>query len=146
MNLSLQLDTELFLKINLFLILFLAFIFVVAKILLAIWIYQDAEKRDMFSLPWIIFQIFSSTICLIVYLYSRKPEVENERKVAEKKLFLIGFVTLIVSFILLLGSTTTYLFGYQLNNEEPSYLNNHRYNDDYDDYYDYDDYEDDDLF
>lgn len=139
---------ELFLQINLFLIFFLAFIFVTGKILLAIWLYQDAEKRGMFSLPWIIFLLFSSTICLIVYLFSRKPEIENDRKVAEKRLFMVGFITLVISFILLLTSSATYWYGYYLNNDEPSYFDTYRDYDRYDDYdynYDYDD-EDDDLF
>ena len=46
----------------------------VIGILLCIWVYRDAEKREMNGVLWLIITLIAGIIGLIIYLVVRKPE------------------------------------------------------------------------
>lgn len=49
------------------------FIFVILHFLVAYWIYQDAEKRNM-NILWAVGAFFVPFVFVILYLIFRKPE------------------------------------------------------------------------
>ncbi|MEM3738159.1 MAG: zinc ribbon domain-containing protein [Thermoplasmata archaeon] len=53
---------------------FLPIIWLVIWILIAIWVYKDAEKRGMSGILWLIIVVLLGLIGLIIYIVVRKPE------------------------------------------------------------------------
>jgi putative membrane protein len=56
-------------------IILIPIIWFVVAILLAIWVYRDAESRGMGGALWLIIVLIAGIIGLIVYLVVRKPKI-----------------------------------------------------------------------
>jgi uncharacterized membrane protein YoaK (UPF0700 family) len=52
-------------------------IIIIVFILIAIWVYKDAESRGMSGVLWLIIVIILGIIGLIIYLVIRKPKLEG---------------------------------------------------------------------
>jgi uncharacterized protein YqgC (DUF456 family) len=50
-------------------------IWFILAILIAIWVYKDAESRGMSGVLWLIIVIIAGIIGLIIYFVVRKPRV-----------------------------------------------------------------------
>jgi hypothetical protein len=50
-------------------------IWFIIAILIAIWVYKDAESRGMSGVLWLIIVIIAGIIGLIIYFVVRKPRV-----------------------------------------------------------------------
>ncbi|MEM3042940.1 MAG: zinc ribbon domain-containing protein [Thermoplasmata archaeon] len=50
-------------------------ILLIISILIAIWVYKDAESRGMSGVLWLIVVLLAGIIGLIIYLVVRKPKV-----------------------------------------------------------------------
>lgn len=60
-------------------VMFLFFgVLLVVAILLAVWVYRDAEARDMDGVLWLIVVLLTNVIGLIIYLIVRADHPERE--------------------------------------------------------------------
>lgn len=72
-----------FMALGVFMMLFFVGIFVVA-ILLAIWVYRDAEERDMNGVLWLLVVLLTNIIGLIIYLVVRADHPKGGTKPARQ--------------------------------------------------------------
>ncbi len=55
-------------------IIIFAVVWLIIDILLLIWVYKDAKKRDMNAVVWVIFVFFCGCCACIIYLIVRKKK------------------------------------------------------------------------
>lgn len=119
-------------------IIFAMFLGLAAKVLLAIWVYKDAEQRGMNAILWCLLMVFINVIIiLVIYLIVRtKGEVMKQNLgllISGIGIAVLNTLIAIIAFIFLIffavndGGMHNMMDGY-----------NYDYNYDYDDGYEYD--------
>ncbi|EAC6873178.1 hypothetical protein IIE63_002634 [Listeria monocytogenes] len=119
-------------------IIFAMFLGLAAKVLLAIWIYKDAEQRGMNAILWCLLMVFINVIIiLVIYLIVRtKGEVMKQNLgllISGIGIAVLNTLIAIIAFIFLIffaandGGMHNMMDGY-----------NYDYNYDYDDGHEYD--------
>lgn len=119
-------------------IIFAMFLGLAAKVLLAIWVYKDAEQRGMNAILWCLLMVFINVIIiLVIYLIVRtKGEVMKQNLgllISGIGIAVLNTLIAIIAFIFLIffavndGGMHNMMDGYDYD-----------YNYDYDDGYEYD--------
>ncbi|WP_163651851.1 peptidase [Listeria sp. PSOL-1] len=110
-------------------LLFLPFLFllcavfgIAGRVLLAIWIYKDAESRNMNAALWCLLIAFTSVIIvMIVYFIIKKPAFEDKKRLG---LLISGCILTVITFILSIVFFVTFVFGIIQSFEDGSWYDN----------------------
>lgn len=108
----------------------------VAKALLAIWIYKDAEQRGMNAILWCLLMVFVSVfIILVIYLIIRR-----KGEVMKKNLGLLisGLGVAVVNTVIVIFCMVGLIFSFASDNGMHNMMDGYNYDDSYNYDFDYD--------
>ncbi|EEJ0013621.1 hypothetical protein G9U64_001482 [Listeria innocua] len=115
-------------------LIFAMFLGLAAKVLLAIWIYKDAEQRGMNAILWCLLMIFINVIIILVIYLIVRTKGEVMRK--NLGLFISGIGVAVVNTFIVIIACIFLLFFAVNDGGMHNMMNDYNY--DYDNEYQYD--------